>query len=101
MATPNERRLLLDCAIYFEFKHFKAKKNKISTKCFAFLEKDEIKDGALALELYVCPRSRSYAHKHGPCRYQKPVDYTKKKLCLLTEKKLFLHVTLTLQKAVD
>lgn len=38
-------------SIFFEFKHFKPKKNMISTKCWAFMEKDEIKEGSVALEL--------------------------------------------------
>ena len=38
-------------AIFFEFKHFKPKKKTKSTKCFSFLEMDEIKEGKVFLEL--------------------------------------------------
>lgn len=42
----------VDCAVFFELKHFKAKKKKISTKCWSFMEKDEIKPGSKVLEMY-------------------------------------------------
>ncbi|KAG7222743.1 hypothetical protein INR49_026353, partial [Caranx melampygus] len=35
-------------AIFFEFKHYKPKKRFTSTKCFAFMEMDEIKPGPIA-----------------------------------------------------
>ena len=38
-------------AIFFEFKHFKPKKAFTSTRCWTFMEQDEIKEGPLALEL--------------------------------------------------
>ena len=38
-------------AVFFEFKHYKPKKKSISTKCWAFLEKDEIKEGPVVIEL--------------------------------------------------
>ena len=41
-------------AIFFEFKHYKAKKNFISTRCFSFMEMDEIKPGRTYLEMLVC-----------------------------------------------
>ncbi|XP_061174465.1 axin interactor, dorsalization-associated protein B-like [Saccostrea echinata] len=62
-------------SIFFEFKHFKPKKNMISTKCWAFMEKDEVKEGPVALELY-----------------QKPADYKRKNIKLLTVKPLYLHL---------
>lgn len=40
-------------AIFFEFKHYKPKKRFTSTKCFAFLEMDEIKPGPIVIELWV------------------------------------------------
>lgn len=40
-------------AIFFEFKHYKPKKGSVSTRCWAFMESDEIKDGSTVLELYV------------------------------------------------
>lgn len=66
-------------AIFFEFKHYKPKKSSISTKCFAFMELDEIKPGPAVIELY-----------------QKPTDFHRKKLNLLTTKPLYLHVNLTI-----
>ncbi|KAG2467398.1 AIDA protein, partial [Polypterus senegalus] len=38
-------------AIFFEFKHYKPKKRFTSTKCFAFMEMDEIKSGPIVIEL--------------------------------------------------
>jgi hypothetical protein len=46
------------CAIIFEFKHFKPKKKKVSTKAWALMEYDEFinKDQSkLALEMCVSP----------------------------------------------
>lgn len=40
-------------AIFFEFKHYKPKKRFTSTKCFAFMEMDEIKPGPIVIELWV------------------------------------------------
>ena len=63
-------------AIFIEFKHYKPQKKKTSLKCFCFLEKDELKDGAqLVLELY-----------------KKPMDTRRKKLKLLTQKEHYLHL---------
>ncbi|KAK3092632.1 hypothetical protein FSP39_005182 [Pinctada imbricata] len=62
-------------AIFFEFKHFKPKKKVVSTKCWAFMEKDEIKEGPVVLELY-----------------KKPTDYKRKSIKLLTVKPLYLHL---------
>ncbi|XP_016362366.1 axin interactor, dorsalization-associated protein isoform X2 [Sinocyclocheilus anshuiensis] len=68
-------------AIFFEFKHYKPKKRFTSTKCFAFMEMDEIKPGPIVIELY-----------------KKPTDFKRKKLNLLTKKPLFLHLNQTLHK---
>lgn len=38
-------------AVFFEFKHWKPKKKKLSTRCFCFMEPDEIKEGVIKLEL--------------------------------------------------
>ena len=43
--------MLAGTAIFFEFKHFKVKKRTISTKCFAFMEMDELKPGPVVIEL--------------------------------------------------
>lgn len=40
-------------AIFFEFKHYKPKKAITSTKCFSFMEMDEIKPGTTYLEMWV------------------------------------------------
>ncbi|XP_067682024.1 axin interactor, dorsalization-associated protein-like [Haliotis asinina] len=66
-------------AVFFEFKHFKPKKKSTSTKCWAFLEQDEIKEGPTYLELY-----------------KKPTDPCRKKVHLLTVKPLYLHLKLSL-----
>ncbi|TKS75483.1 Axin interactor, dorsalization-associated protein [Collichthys lucidus] len=68
-------------AIFFEFKHYKPKKRFTSTKCFAFMEMDEIKPGPIVIELY-----------------KKPTDFKRKKLQLLTKKQLYLHLHQTLHK---
>ncbi|XP_020837875.1 axin interactor, dorsalization-associated protein isoform X1 [Phascolarctos cinereus] len=68
-------------AIFFEFKHYKPKKRFTSTKCFAFMEMDEIKPGPIIIELY-----------------KKPTDFKRKKLQLLTKKPLYLHLHQTLHK---
>ncbi|XP_040207339.1 axin interactor, dorsalization-associated protein isoform X2 [Rana temporaria] len=68
-------------AIFFEFKHYKPKKRFTSTKCFAFMELDEIKPGQIVIELY-----------------KKPTDFKRKKLQLLTKKPLYLHLHQTLHK---
>ncbi|GCC19963.1 hypothetical protein chiPu_0018645 [Chiloscyllium punctatum] len=68
-------------AIFFEFKHYKPKKRFTSTKCFAFMEMDEIKAGHIVIELY-----------------KKPTDFKRKKLHLLTKKPLYLHLHQTLHK---
>lgn len=43
--------ILPGAAIFFEFKHYKPKKKFTSTKCFAFMEMDEIKPGPIVVEL--------------------------------------------------
>ncbi|XP_072535334.1 axin interactor, dorsalization-associated protein [Salminus brasiliensis] len=68
-------------AIFFEFKHYKPKKRFTSTKCFAFMEMDEIKPGPIVIELY-----------------KKPTDFKRKKLNLLTKKPLYLHLHQALHK---
>ncbi|KTF76876.1 hypothetical protein cypCar_00039685 [Cyprinus carpio] len=68
-------------AIFFEFKHYKPKKRFTSTKCFAFMEMDEIRPGPIVIELY-----------------KKPTDFKRKKLNLLTKKPLYLHLNQTLHK---
>jgi len=67
-------------AIFFEFKHYKPKKKKVSTRCWAFMELSELKpDEEMVLEIY-----------------HKPTDLKKKKLNLHSEKPLYLHLYATL-----
>ena len=70
-------------ALFFEFKHYKPKKKKLSTKAFSFLEPDEIASSpALLLEIY-----------------KKPTDWkrSKKKLKLLSSPDHALHLQLLLR----
>eukprot|EP00854_Cymbomonas_tetramitiformis_P011641 gene11641-13749_t len=74
-------RLEKGAAILFEFKHFKPKKKKVSTKAWAFMELEEFTNAHgnnLSLEIY-----------------KKPTDVKRKKLNLLSVKPLYLHVELT------
>lgn len=65
--------------VFLEFKHFKPKKKKISTRCWTFMELPEMKrDEEIVLELYT-----------------KPTDLKKKKLKLHTEKPLYMHLFAT------
>lgn len=77
--TPMSR-LPDDAAIFFEFRHYKPKQTKISTRCWALLTLEEIrkhKDTSLTLEIYA-----------------KPADYKRKKFARHSVKDLWLHVTL-------
>eukprot|EP00929_Paragymnodinium_shiwhaense_P074344 TRINITY_DN38035_c0_g1_i1.p1 TRINITY_DN38035_c0_g1~~TRINITY_DN38035_c0_g1_i1.p1 ORF type:complete len:293 (+),score=97.48 TRINITY_DN38035_c0_g1_i1:141-1019(+) len=66
-------------AIFFEFKHYKPMKKKVSTRCFCFMELNELKkDEEIVLEIY-----------------HKPTDLKKKKLKLHSEKPLYLHLYAT------
>ncbi|XP_062503125.1 axin interactor, dorsalization-associated protein-like [Corticium candelabrum] len=68
-------------AVFFELKHYKPKKRQTSTKCFAFMEMDEIKPGPACLEIY-----------------RKPTDFKRKRLGLLTTKPLYLYLNLNLHR---
>uniref|UniRef100_A0A2K6RYQ0 Axin interactor, dorsalization-associated protein n=1 Tax=Saimiri boliviensis boliviensis TaxID=39432 RepID=A0A2K6RYQ0_SAIBB len=70
-------KLSKGAAIFLEFKHCNPKKWFTSTKCFAFMEMDEIKPGPII---------------------KKPTDFKRKKLQLLTKKPLYLHLHQTLHK---
>lgn len=72
--------------LFFEFKHYKPKKRKVSTRCFTFMEFEEIEKYAngqttACLELY-----------------KKPTDFTRKRINLFTIKKLYLHVQVSIQR---
>mmetsp|Transcript_14744 Transcript_14744/g.36779 ORF Transcript_14744/g.36779 Transcript_14744/m.36779 type:complete len:300 (-) Transcript_14744:97-996(-) len=69
-------------AIFFEFRHWKAKKQKKSCKAYCFMEMDEIKSGPVTLEIY-----------------KKPADYGRKKAPgLLSVKPLYLHLDLLVER---
>ena len=68
-------------ALFFEFKHYKPKKKKVSTRAWAFMELSELKrDEEIILEIY-----------------HKPTDLRKKKLKLHSGKPLYLHLFATFQ----
>jgi len=69
-----------DAAVFFEFRHWKPKKNKFSTRCWSMLTIEEIKkhkEASLTLEIYA-----------------KPADYKRKKFVRHSVKDLWLHVSL-------
>mmetsp|Transcript_37371 Transcript_37371/g.83169 ORF Transcript_37371/g.83169 Transcript_37371/m.83169 type:complete len:296 (+) Transcript_37371:122-1009(+) len=75
-------RLPNNAAIFFEFRHWKAKKQKKSCKCYCYLEMDEIRSGPVTLEVY-----------------KKPPNYNrKKKPSLLSIKPFYLHLDLTVEE---
>uniref|UniRef100_A0A2K6QA03 Axin interactor, dorsalization-associated protein n=1 Tax=Rhinopithecus roxellana TaxID=61622 RepID=A0A2K6QA03_RHIRO len=74
-------KLIKGAALFFELNHYKPKKRFTSTKCFAFMEMDEIKPGSIVIELY-----------------KKPTDFKRNKLQSLTKKLLYLHLHQTLHK---
>mmetsp|Transcript_89634 Transcript_89634/g.254087 ORF Transcript_89634/g.254087 Transcript_89634/m.254087 type:complete len:294 (-) Transcript_89634:103-984(-) len=77
--VPLEDMQRQQAALFFEFKHYKPKKKKVSTRCWAFMELSELKqDEEIVLEIY-----------------HKPTDLKKKKLGLHSEKPLYLHLYAT------
>eukprot|EP01012_Entosiphon_sulcatum_P036444 TRINITY_DN4647_c0_g1_i1.p1 TRINITY_DN4647_c0_g1~~TRINITY_DN4647_c0_g1_i1.p1 ORF type:complete len:290 (+),score=45.35 TRINITY_DN4647_c0_g1_i1:57-926(+) len=66
LQTPMAR-LPADTAIFFEFCHYKPKKDKVSVRCWSMLTMEEIKEGPLALEIYAKPTDfhRRKFHKHS------------------------------------
>mmetsp|Transcript_15635 Transcript_15635/g.43736 ORF Transcript_15635/g.43736 Transcript_15635/m.43736 type:complete len:284 (-) Transcript_15635:1185-2036(-) len=69
-----------NAAIILEFKHYKPKKKKVSTKAWCFFEMSEVKNGPLVCEIY-----------------NKPTDPRRKKLSLMTVKQLYVHLELNLR----
>ena len=70
--------------LFFEFKHYKPQKKKISTRCYALMEAKEIglaKGQPACLELYT-----------------KPTDFSRRNLSLFTIKQLYLHLAVTFTK---
>jgi hypothetical protein len=81
MQCPLEEARKEGAAIFFEFKHYKPKKDKISTKAWSFLPIEAIKQGNIVLEIY-----------------QKPTDWTTRKPKLLSVKPLYLELVAALRK---
>lgn len=80
-STSQEDLRKESAAIFFEFQHYKPLKAKNSTRCYAFIESHELKNGKMALELYT-----------------KPLDPTRKNLHLFTVKQLFLHLQIIIEE---
>eukprot|EP00994_Dinema_validum_P007601 NODE_636_length_1480_cov_71.000000_g473_i0.p1 GENE.NODE_636_length_1480_cov_71.000000_g473_i0~~NODE_636_length_1480_cov_71.000000_g473_i0.p1 ORF type:complete len:293 (-),score=63.79 NODE_636_length_1480_cov_71.000000_g473_i0:547-1425(-) len=80
ISTPINK-LPEDAGIFFEFRHYKPKKKKVSTRCWSLLTMDEVKEGAATLEIYA-----------------KPADYKRKKFVHHSVKQLYLHVQLSFIK---
>jgi len=85
MQESLETILKEDMSIFFEFKHYKPKKKYVSTRCFTFMEGDEIKSSlnqkSTQLELY-----------------KKPTRLLKKPLNLFSIKKLYLNISVVAHK---
>ncbi|ROT61051.1 putative axin interactor, dorsalization-associated protein isoform X2 [Penaeus vannamei] len=71
-----------DVAIFIELRHYKPQKGVISTLCYTFLEKGDLKTGDFICELY-----------------SPPVDFSRRSLKTYTEKAFFLHLRVRLLKA--
>jgi len=56
------------CAIFFEFNHYKPDAKKVSCKCYAFMDFDEIKEGHVVLELCKCEKPTNFARDKEPTR---------------------------------
>jgi len=69
-------------AIFFEFKHYKTKGEYVSTKCYSFMELDELRDGPVLLEILKCQKPTDFARKAKPSR--------------LSVKELYLHLNIEL-----
>jgi hypothetical protein len=76
-----------DLCLFFEFKHFKPAKKKISTRCFALLEAAELAKAQSRSGQTVCLEL-----------YKKPTDFSRKALSLFTIKQLYLHCAVTFTK---
>eukprot|EP00753_Platysulcus_tardus_P006348 PLAT14150.1.p1 GENE.PLAT14150.1~~PLAT14150.1.p1 ORF type:complete len:293 (-),score=87.84 PLAT14150.1:101-979(-) len=81
LQTDLETLMEEEAAVFFEFKHYKPRKSKVSTRCWAVMEAAEIEDGPKVLE-----------------NYKKPSDYRLKKIKLFTEKPLYVHMVITLHR---
>jgi len=91
-----EDLLARDLCLFFEFKHFKPAKKKISTRCFAMLESAELRK-------IVQANAASGGQQAGAqpiCLelYKKPTDFSRRSLSLFTIKQLYLHANVILTK---
>ena len=64
----------LGTAIFFEFKHYKPKKDIVSTRCFAFMEQDELKPGPACIELWVINIIHHVQYIFGNKRWAQKLD---------------------------
>jgi hypothetical protein len=83
LTLPSHFFFSLDLCIFFEYKHYKPQKKKISTRCYAFLEAAELN------------RARSAPPPVCLELYKKPTDFTRKNLSLFTIKQLYLQLGFT------
>jgi len=80
--TPFEHVLEGNCGVFFEFCHFKQAKNKVSCRCWGFLENDEIvEQESISLELY-----------------KKPADFRRKRIHLFSVKELYLYINVKIRR---
>lgn len=68
--------------IFIEMKHYKPKTEKVSCKCYGFMELDELKDGPVVLEVLKSEKPTDFARKGKPKR--------------LSVKDLYMHLTVEL-----
>lgn len=87
LSTSLQQLIKNNLTVFFEFNHFKKSKNKISTRCWAMLEHNEIE------------RAASDNHSDDTVNlelYQKPTNFTKNKVKLFTIKPLYLQLRMKL-----
>jgi hypothetical protein len=90
LSTSFEQLVKQDLTVFFEFNHFKRSKSKISTRCWAMLEPDEIERAAEQNE-----QSDDTSNLE---LYQKPTNFTKNKVKLFTIKPLYLQLHVRLNQ---
>ena len=88
---------------YVEVRHWKSEKKKVSVRCWALLEVDEMEQAAKrAAEVGSSEVEGELdgGGGEGVCLelYQKPVDYRKKRLNLFSVKKLYLTLSCTIKQ---
>eukprot|EP00762_Andalucia_godoyi_P007646 ANDGO_07962.mRNA.1 Axin interactor len=81
-------------AIVLEFKHFKAEKHKLSTRCFTVLDSsyfDKIES------MHRQGNKNVWSREAKVPLYKKPTDWTRKKLVPFTAKPLFMEVIVSVR----